>query len=149
LAGLRAAVHRRSDLTHRSSDLTGGLLIACGVGCLAAAVAFADEGPRGLFARSPLSLAIWGCLLVGWGAYRIIKPRAGGPRALAGAVRMLRPLAGRPEGEIRKWLGAPHAAADAGDGSRDLTWDAPDYSVTLRFRGGVCQSVVQEVARER
>ena len=28
----------------RSSDLTGGLLIACGVGCLAAAVAFADEG---------------------------------------------------------------------------------------------------------
>lgn len=132
----------------RSSDLTGGLLIAFGAGCLATALASADEAPLVLFARSPLSLALWGCLLIACGVYRISKPRADGTGALARAVRMLHPPAGRPEADFRKWLGAPHAAAEVGDGSRDLTWDAPGYSVTLRFRGGVCQSVVQEVVRE-
>jgi hypothetical protein len=59
----------------RSSYLTGGLLIACGVGCLVAGLALADEGPVGL-ARSPLALVLWGGLLAAWGASLIARTRA-------------------------------------------------------------------------
>jgi hypothetical protein len=59
----------------RSSYLTGGLLIACGAGCLVAGLAFADEGPVGL-ARSPFSLVLWGVFCTGWGGHLIARARA-------------------------------------------------------------------------
>ena len=59
----------------RSSYLTGGLLTVFGSGCLVTAASFADEGPPGL-GRSPLGLAIWGCVCVAWGVSLIVRTRA-------------------------------------------------------------------------
>ena len=131
----------------RSSDLTGGLLIVCGVACGVSALVFWGEGPTG-FGLSPRALGLWSFVLIAWGARFIAKTRNDGTGALTGAVRMLQPLTGRTETEVRKWLGAPHATTDAPDGARDLMWNSPGYSITLRFRDGICSSIVQEVTRQ-
>ncbi|AMV29411.1 hypothetical protein VT84_33765 [Gemmata sp. SH-PL17] len=127
----------------RSRDSTGALLIVCGIACLVAGFAFIGEGPAG----SVRALIVGGGLVVFWGIRLIARIRVDdGTGELVQTVQMLRPLVGRSEADVRKWLGAPHSSICISDGW-DLTWDAPRYSVTLRFRDGVCQGLVKEGAR--
>jgi hypothetical protein len=130
----------------RSLYLTGWLLVAFGLCCLAAALAFAGEGPEEV-ARSPAALALWGVVMLLWGGARLARAYDDGTRSLLRCLRVLQPLAGRPEAEVLKWLGAPQARCATDGGDEHLTWDSPGYSVTLGFRDGVCEGVIREAVR--
>jgi hypothetical protein len=113
------------------------------IGCVSLLVAFL----AGAGDISPIDLtllAVEGIISICCGLVFVVKMSHG----LERAVRLLQPLAGKPEPLLRRYLGAPTDREDGGPDGQLLTWREPGYVVTLAFRDGICQRVVREEITE-
>lgn len=109
------------------------------LGVMAILSALADDRPR--TNREVLRVTVWSGLFIIGGAALVGAYRT---NSLLKRVTYLNPLQGREQAVVLGRLGEPDLTV-RDDGVEISTWASPSYSVTLRFRGGICEGVVREV----